>query len=226
MELRKKSILISLVLGDGCITSQSRTVNGKVYNYANFEVTHSYKQKEYVEWKANLCRSITGRKCTVNEKLVKARYIKGRLTSELLAYRFTCCNKYFRILRQWIYPNNRKVFLEQYLKYLDAQGLAIWYMDDGNTYIHKNRDKCFSCELNTYIPENEALALINYFTKYWDINFKLHKKTNNQYCLRCTNDIAFKFITIISPFVPKCMDYKLKVPEYYNHEHLAPTNPG
>jgi len=49
MELRKKSILISLVIGDGCITEQRKTIKGKTYTYANFEVTHSYKQKEYIE---------------------------------------------------------------------------------------------------------------------------------------------------------------------------------
>jgi hypothetical protein len=49
MELRKKSILIALVIGDGCIVQQTTTIKGKSYKYANFEVTHSYKQKEYIE---------------------------------------------------------------------------------------------------------------------------------------------------------------------------------
>jgi hypothetical protein len=100
MELRKKSILIALVIGDGCIVQQTTTIKGKSYKYANFEVTHSCKQKEYIEWKANLCRSITGNKCNVREKIVKERKINGNSTPELLAYRFTCSNKYFRVLRK------------------------------------------------------------------------------------------------------------------------------
>lgn len=218
MELRKKSILIALVLGDGSISVQKRNVKGKVYTYANFEVTHSHKQKEYIEWKSNLCKSITGRKCEIKSKAVKARIIDNKITPELQAYRFTCCHKYFRVLHKWIYKNKKKVFSEKYLKCLDAQGLAIWYMDDGCTYIYKNREKCFSCELSTHIPENEAIDLCKYFIKYWDIEFKLHKKAENQYNLRCNNDEAFKFIRIISPFVPQCMAYKVKVPGYYNQE--------
>lgn len=100
MELRKKSILIALVIGDGCIVQQIKTVKNKIYKYANFEVVHSYKQKEYIEWKADLCRSITGNKCNVREKLVKERKINGKSTPELLAYRFTCSNKYFKVLRK------------------------------------------------------------------------------------------------------------------------------
>ena len=49
MELRKKSNLIALVIGDGCITQQTKTIKGKTYKYANFEVTHSHKQKDYIE---------------------------------------------------------------------------------------------------------------------------------------------------------------------------------
>lgn len=218
MELRKKSILIALVLGDGSISIQKKKVKDRVYSYANFEVTHSYKQKEYIEWKAKLCKSITGKKCNINAKLVKKRVIKNKHTPELLAYRFTCCHKYFRVLYKWIYVNKHKLFNEKYLKYLDAQGLAIWYMDDGCTYIYKHREKCFSCELSTHIPKNEALSLCEYFKKYWNINFKLHKKAENQFNLKCSNDEAFKFIKIISPFVPKCMDYKVKVPNYYVQE--------
>ena len=218
MESRKKSILIALVLGDGSITVQKKMIKGKVYSYANFEVTHSHKQKEYIEWKANLCRSITGKKCNINAKSVKERIVNGRCTPELIAYRFTCCHKYFRILHKWIYVNKHKLFTEKYLKHLDAQGLAIWYMDNGCTYIYKHREKCFSCELSTHIPKDEALSLCEYFKKYWNISFKLHKKAENQFNLRCHNDEAFKFIKIISPFVPKCMDYKVKVPNYYIQE--------
>jgi hypothetical protein len=43
MELRKKSLLIALVLGDGCIVKQTKYYPKSTRNYFNFEVTHSYK---------------------------------------------------------------------------------------------------------------------------------------------------------------------------------------
>lgn len=221
MELRKKSILIALVIGDGCIVEQKRVHKGKTYKYANFEVTHSYKQKEYIEWKASLCRSITGNRCNVREKIVKERVIVEKTTPQLLAYRFTASNKYFRVLRKWLYPQGKKVLSRKYISYLDAQGIAIWYMDDGSTYINKHGKTCFSCEISTHIPEKDALELINLFKEKWNISFFLHKRAENQYNIRCYTKEAYKFIQLIKPFVPQCMDYKVKIPEYYNQECMA-----
>jgi hypothetical protein len=221
MELRKKSILISLVIGDGSITQQRKKVKNKVYTYANFEVIHSYKQKEYIEWKANLCRSITGNRCNVREKIVKERVINGKITPELLAYRFTCSNNYFRVLRKWLYPQGKKVLSKKYISYLDEQGIAIWYMDDGSTYIPKQGKTCFSCEISTHIPEKDALELIELFKEKWNISFFLHKKAENQFNIRCYTKEAYKFIQLIKPFVPQCMEYKVRIPEYYNQECSA-----
>ena len=218
MELRKKSILIALVIGDGCIVQQTTTIKGKSYKYANFEVTHSYKQKEYIEWKANLCRSITGNRCNVREKLVKERKINGNTTPELLAYRFTCSNKYFKVLRKWLYPFGKKVLDPKFINYLDEQGLAIWYMDDGSTYIPKNGKTCFTCEISTHVSQEDAIKLIELFKTKWNISFSLHKKAENQYNIRCYTKEAYKFIQLIKSFVPQCMAYKVNVPEYYNQE--------
>lgn len=220
MELRKKSILIALVIGDGSIVEQKTTIKGKTYRYANFEVMHSYKQKEYIEWKAELCREITGRKCNVRSRIIPERTIgkNTKSTSEMLAYRFTCCNKYFRVLRKWLYPSGKKVLSTRYLNYLDELGLAIWYMDDGSTYIPKQTVARFTCEISTHVPEENALELIQFFKDKWDISFYLHKRDENQYNIRCFTKEAYKFVQLIKPFVPKCMDYKVRVPEYYNQE--------
>lgn len=223
MELRKKSLLIALVLGDGCITEQTKTVKGRTYRYSNFEVIHSEKQKEYIEWKAEICRSITGRKCVIKEKPVPERTIaSGKTTPALMAYRFTCCHKYFRILRKWLYPNGKKKLDVKYLNYLTPEGLAIWYMDDGSTYISKKYECDFTCEISTHIPEEDAKALVEMFKTKWDIDFYLHKKAENQYNIRTYGKNSVKFINLIKPFVPNCMAYKVRIPEYYVQE--CPTS--
>lgn len=222
MELRKKSILIALCIGDGYITNQKQVKNGHTYQYNYLEISHGQYQKEYIEWKANLCKSITGKKCTVREKKYKAKNICGneKETPASIGYTFTCTASYFRILRKWLYPNNKKKLDTKYLSYLDEQGLAIWYMDDGSTYVSKS-DRGFTVEFSTHIPEQEANSIINMFKSKWQIQFYLHKKSENQYNIRAYSSNALKFIKLIEPFVPNCMAYKLIVPKFYFQECTA-----
>lgn len=224
MELRKKSILIALAIGDGCIRENKSTVKGKTYKYAVLEVGHTSPQKEYCEWKANLCRSVTGRKCNVTTKKVPSRIINKKypnnVSPETIAYRFTCTHKYYKVLRKWLYPNGKKKLSSKYLKYLDELGLAIWYMDDGSTYVRKD-ESAFNCEIATYIPKEDAEDLITMFQNKWNIKFNLHHVGNNQYNIRTCSHEGAKFIKLIYPFVPQCMAYKLKIPERFFHERMA-----
>lgn len=221
MELRKKSILIALCIGDGYITHQKQVKKGKTYQYNYLEISHGQHQKDYIEWKAKLCKSITGRKCDVREKKYKAKSICGNPeTAAFIGYTFTCSAPYFRILRKWLYPNNQKKLDKKYISYLDEQGLAIWYMDDGSTYVSKS-DRGFTVEFSTHIPKSDALELIELFKQKWDIQFYLHKKKENQYNIRAYSNNALKFIKLIEPFVPDCMAYKLIVPKFYFQECTA-----
>lgn len=221
MELRKKSILIALCIGDGYITHQKQIKKGKTYQYNYLEISHGQHQKDYIEWKANLCKSITGKKCTVREKIYKKKSICGhKETPESIGYTFTCSASYFRVLRRWLYPNNQKKLSKKYLSYLDELGLAIWYMDDGSTYVSK-KDRGFTVEFSTHIPEQDALELIDLFNEKWGISFKLHKKKENQFNIRAYSSNALKFIKLIEAFVPDCMAYKLIVPKFYFQECTA-----
>lgn len=220
MELRKKSILIALCIGDGYISHQKQVKNGRTYQYNYLEVSHGQRQKEYIEWKANLCKSITGRKCNVREKIYKAKKICGYDIPTSIGYTFTCSAPYFRILRKWLYPNNKKRLDTKYLSYLDEQGIAIWYMDDGSTYVSKS-DKGFTVEFSTHVPEEEANQLIEMFKTKWGIQFYTHKKKENQYNIRAYSSNALKFTKLIEPFVPDCMAYKLIVPKFYLQECTA-----
>jgi hypothetical protein len=46
------------------------------------------------------------------------------------------------VLRKWLYPNNKKKLDSKYIAYLDELGIAIWFMDEGTTYVSKS-DKSF-----------------------------------------------------------------------------------
>lgn len=214
MELRKKSILIALCIGNGCISKQIK--RDRTYNY--LEISHRQHQGEYIQWKANLCTSVTGRKSKVRRKKYKAKKING--VPESLGYTFVNTSPYFRILRKWLYPNNKKKLSKKMISYLDELGLAIWYMDDGCTYVSKI-GKTFTAEISTHIPENDAQELIDLFKEKWNITFYLHKKGKNQFNIRAYSSNALKFLKLIEPFVPDCMAYKLIVPKFYFQECTA-----
>lgn len=218
MKLRKKSILIALILGDGCITKQVKHYPKSTRYYYNFEVSHSFKQKEYIEWKAEICRKLTGKKCNIREKPISKKVVNNHVIEPMLMYRFTCYNKYFRILYHWLYPFGKKAIGCKYLDYLTPEGLAIWYMDDGSTYINKKYPDVFTCEIYTHTPKEETEYIIDYFKRKWDIEFRLHKKPNDQWTIRCFSINAAKFISLIRPFVPECMSYKVNVSGRYFQE--------
>lgn len=221
MNSRKKSILIALCIGDGYITHQKQVKKGRTYQYNYLEISHGQYQEEYIKWKANLCTSITGKRCRVRTKFYKEKSICGnKPTPSSIGYTFTCSAPYFRVLRKWLYPNNQKKLSIKYLNYLDPEGLAIWFCDDGSTYVNEKR-KNFSVEISTHVLKEETSDLIQMFKDKWNIDFHLHKKAEDQYNIRAFAREAFKFIQLIAPFVPNCMAYKLRVPVIYLQECSA-----
>ena len=220
MELRKKSILIALCLGDGYITHQRQLRKGKYYQYNYLEVSHGSSQKNYIEWKANLCTSVTGRKSAVRPKKYKAKEILGVPVEESIGYTFTNTSPYFRILRRWLYPNNKKYLNRKYLEYLDPLGIAIWFMDDGSILRRKYKGKyCgFYLRISTYCSYEEANTIIKYFNKVWDIYpTKICEHTKKDtYTINFGAKEGKKLINIIKPFMCPSMMYKV----LYNIEDL------
>lgn len=205
MDKRKKSLLIACVIGDGYVYKDTRSKS------CTLEIGHTIKQEEYLKYKAELLRKATGKKCEIKyktnpEKIIKSGY---PTTKKLTVCRFFCTHKYFRVLRRWLYPNGKKNYIK-YVKYLDLLGIAIWYMDDGSTYVEKKRIKGhIQMEFHTFIPKEDAEYLIKYFKETWDIEFRLHKRGENQYNIRCYKPNSIKLAKLIEPYVPDSMKYKI-----------------
>lgn len=89
MNARKKSLLIALVLGDGYINRKGA-----------LKIRHGYKQYEYIKYKAELCRSLTGRACNIRREEYLNKIINSKKVPDTYGYGFQCQNKYFRILRK------------------------------------------------------------------------------------------------------------------------------
>ena len=91
MDRKKKALLIGLVLGDGHLNPRSGVC---------LEITHSVKQKSYIENKAKLIAKL------LNCKIPNLYHRKDNKHDE---YKLSKGHRYFRILYKWIYPNGKKI---------------------------------------------------------------------------------------------------------------------
>lgn len=109
----QRSVVLGSLLGDGYL----RILKGR--NNAFLEINHAYSQKEYVDWKYSLLKSI-----------VKSPPKRRKNNGERVAYRFfTRQNEVLTELHTQFYVQNTKIIPHIVL---DPLSLAIWYMDDGS----------------------------------------------------------------------------------------------
>lgn len=203
----KRSIILSMVLGDGCL---HRTSTG----YWALTVDHGIKQSDYVAWKASLVSK------------VMERDIKLRQGHNGNSVQFSLCNKKFRPWHKFVYRGGKKD-ISRILPYITNPELAvaIWLMDDG--YVEPSFSKLASGEKKNYgarfriftnsetISSNERI--IEWFTRILGITPKIHflnrKQTGKQEpFLKFNQEDSLKLWKIIREFVLqfKSMQYKFR----------------
>ena len=197
MTQEEKSLIIALIIGDGHIDNTGR-----------ISINHCEKQKEYLQFKADLIYSIIGGKPITLHK-TKA-YIKGK---EYHGYSIRkCCKKKLIQFRQLMYPNGRKEITREILEQLTLQGIAIWYMDDGSLTPERDKSgniKAYKLGIATYLSKEENQVIIDYFKEKWNLEFHSHKD-GSQYRLRMGTKEARKFLQLVRPYVNiECMKYKV-----------------
>ena len=132
----QRSIIIGTLLGDGYLRIVPRRKN------AFLEINHSFSQKEYVDWKFEMLKSI----CKSGPKLRRGNGTR-------IAYRFTTRQApEITELHRMFYPDGKKCIPDDIT--LDPIMLAVWFMDDGsrcsaeNVYLNtqqfcpKDQEKC------------------------------------------------------------------------------------
>ena len=110
----QRSIIIGTLLGDGYLRIVPRRKN------AFLEINHSFSQKEYVDWKFEMLKSI----CKSGPKLRRGNGTR-------IAYRFTTRQApEITELHRMFYPDGKKCIPDDIT--LDPIMLAVWFMDDGS----------------------------------------------------------------------------------------------
>ena len=187
-----RQLLIGSLLGDGCFCS----VGGRTKNMC-LSIVHSEKQKEYIKYKWNILNKYNLVSPIVEYHINNKRYLR-----ELVGYRFkTKLHPIFTDIRNKYYDSHghKRVFKE-FVKDIDALGLAIWYMDDG--YVTKN-----SCILSTcsFTLEEQSLLADILLSKF-GLHFTVGKNDNSMYLQ--AKDFS-KFVELIKDYVIPSMQYKL-----------------
>jgi len=206
MNSTKRGILYGIAIGDG-------SIHKKKDGNCTIQFTHSEKQKDYAEYKANKVNSLLGGK-----KNKANRYEANTKYGHIVYYKYGKSHKYCNQMRGVLYPYGKKTYTRKLLDFLNPEGIAIWYMDDGglSKSFRKNKETgeitgC-SCEMriSTYCSLEEIETIIEYFKEVWDIQGKkrLSKKHGNYYLAFNTTE-SKKLELLIKPFMIESMYYKL-----------------
>ena len=180
----QKSLIIGTTLGDGYLRIIPRRKN------AFLEVNHSSNQKDYVDWKYSVLRSI-----------VKSEPKLRNGNGFRVAYRFyTRCLLEITDLFRYFYKDGKKIIPDNLE--INPFSLAVWYMDDGSR-------SGGSLYLNTQqFSIEDQVKLQNLLLSKFDIDSNLNK--DKQYMrIRIKTADAKKFCNIIREFVHQSMRYKL-----------------
>lgn len=179
---KQKSLIEGCLLGDGYMRCKTN---------AHLQITHSIKQKDYVDWKYQVLSEFV---------LTPPKSYKGNGTR--IGYRFFTrslpifTNYFFRFYKkQKIIPRNLN---------LTALTLAVWYMDDGS----KSGRSCYLNTQNFTSADQEFL--ISILQKKYNLQAR-RDKDKKYFRLRFTFEDSQKFVRIIEPYILPSMQYKILI---------------
>lgn len=227
MNRKDRGALVGMVLGDGCLNVSRRihSGNGCMQDRNEFRIVHGERQRDYCEHKAARVKQIFGGKFNVLP-------YKNGPGGRYKAYGFTSSNKYYRTLKGMMYKEGKKAYTRHVLDMLTPEGIAFWYMDDGNAQTNTNKDgyiSSVSSSIATQCSKHEIEIIIEYFKVSHDINFKARcdKKCSEgkQFYIQSNTTESRKFIKLIEPYIIDSMRYKLRhVANLDSHECQAPVS--
>jgi superfamily II DNA or RNA helicase len=185
MNSDQEQIFIGSYLGDGSVSTHANGVRCRII--------HGMKQEEYLLWKA----SVFG----VNniERLKKNGY------SQKPAVRFN--TKLLSPIIPMTFSSPKLDGIEEVLNRLDARGVAIWFMDDGNM-------EQSSAKLHTEsFPLEIQQKFVNFFVKKFNIDATIRKDQGKDwlyYNLNFNAENSQKLIELISNYIHPSMKYKVR----------------
>lgn len=188
----QEQILIGIMIGDGSLSSQKNSIH----------ISHKKEHEEYINYTMNSLGNIAG------------NFQKNRISgygTEMIRSRTISNFNVYDLFKDWVNDdNNKKQIPKSIIGKLSPISLAFWYMDDGNLLHNEDQEDRIGlavCRYNENSVNNliSALKILNIESgkKFYDNYFRITINSDN-------SDI---FFSLIIPYIPKCMQYKL--PEKY-----------
>lgn len=196
-----KGLLAGMLLGDGCLSlGGGRNAYMSIWQKAAHE--------EYLRHKAGLLEEFTA----VTVYPASGKTTKGTYPGVVCKTRR---HPLYTRLHQIAYPGGKKTVTTTWLSWLSAQGLALWYMDDGSLNKRWSHNKSGryriasrTIALNSCgysLDENRLLR--DFIQDRFGVQMKV-RPNGPYYRLMCGAREGNRFLAIIRPYLVPCMAYK------------------
>ena len=181
----QKSILIGSIFGDGYL----RIIKGR--KNAFLEINHSFKQKEYVDWKYKMLSGVAAGKPKIRNN-----------SGSRIAYRFyTKQNSELTKLFHLFYKNGKKVVPNININPII---LAVWFMDDGSKC--RNSDVYLNTQQFDFKNQLKIISLLK------TLGLKANLNKDKEYKrVRFLKSSLPKLKDLISKYVIPSMEYKIEL---------------
>jgi len=197
MNKRQKAAIIGMILGNAFLQKTGE-------RNARIRLEHSSKQRDYLIWKAGFFpRLFQGKPSFL--KRFNPRFQK---TYHYVRWQSSASPEIGKMRKLFYKQGSKRIPNDLPLLFDNPLSLAIWYMDDGYLY---HRDKMIYIYLPRYTREEQKILL-----KTLKLNFGLKpllktKKGGNQVLVFPVEE-SKKLLSLVRPFVPPSMRYKLLNP--------------
>lgn len=198
------SFLLGTALGDTTM-QKGRSINSA----PRFRLIHGLKQEAYFHAKVRLFGDAMGR----------YRVIENKGYGDFLISGHTKSLQDFEQLYNLLYSDGKLRLTKEVAGRIDAIALAALYCDDGSwspsKYTTVGGDLHVgygSCALATHsLTKEENEILRNHIADKFGVNMRLtrHKDTDMWYLVSRTTKDTQKFMEIVAPWMPECMQYKV-----------------
>jgi recombination protein RecA len=211
MDKKQRAILYGLAIGDGHISYRSRLKDGKYpYEQAELILGHGEKQREYLEYKANLLHSIFGGNCPKVSEVYHTLKANGKTYK---GYRVVKTNPYFRQMHRVLYRENKtKHITGQVLSYCDEVSLALWYMDDGSILANHNKSgevTSLNFRICTqFLDKEEAEFVVEWLKNSFGIEAKAFL-SKGKWDIGGATQATLSLVAVIQDYIHPSMAYKI-----------------
>lgn len=182
-------ILLGGLLGDGSLRIQ------KNYRNARYQIRHSIKQIEYLEWKHKHLHEVALPKLQLQKADGFSKDPKIGLQSK--------AHPELTKIHAIVCKNNRLSIERNWLDNLDELALLIWWLDDGSLVANR-RQGCFCTDLFSF---EEISSLKQHLEEIWKIQAKIRpiKKPKggtkpSYYRLYLNNTELRKLFNLVMPY--------------------------